>query len=66
MATVDEVTTESRDEFHRVRLEDVCIGHINPRSERCNYCKIDEGNSYCSNYQSRITSIRQSHYGLNS
>jgi hypothetical protein len=41
-----------------LKLEDVCIGHINPRGEDCKGCKKDEENYHCPRYLSQKDAIR--------
>ena len=41
-----------------LRLEQICIGHINPRNENCKGCKMDEDNYHCPNYLSQIDAVR--------
>lgn len=42
-----------------IKLEDVCIGHINSRNEDCRSCKMDEHNEDCSDYLNRTQAIEK-------
>jgi hypothetical protein len=40
-----------------IKLEDICVWHINPSNEKCKNCKIDEDNYHCPDYLNRIKAI---------
>jgi hypothetical protein len=42
-----------------IKLEDICVWHINPGNEKCKNCKIDENNYHCPEYLSRIKVIEK-------
>jgi hypothetical protein len=42
-----------------IRLEDVCVWHINPGNDECRNCKIDEHNYDCPKYLGRMQSIKR-------
>jgi hypothetical protein len=42
-----------------VSLEEICVGHINPRIQDCSMCRIDEHNKDCPSYKTRVQIIKE-------
>lgn len=41
-----------------LKLEEVCVGHIQSRNENCKICRMDEDNYHCPKYLSQKDAIK--------